>query len=192
MAYSSIRCHLRVAVIIMTLNMVKIGSLELSDSCLDHSECPRSRFCAASRCTDDLGRKFPCGECKPCGECRCNVDAFDHACPQQQCPDQPTDGVRFLQGPFHAISPLAGTPTHLCVRRLLFTSGTFSDIQFAVRTDHPASAGPTNISALSVLCPSFVRVGAVVNITVLDGAFAVDVYISSEGRPRAPSLSSSQ
>jgi hypothetical protein len=93
--------------------------------------------------------------------------------------------VRFLQGPFHALSPIPGVPTHLCARRLLFTSGTFSDIQAAIRTDHPAAASPANLTALSDLCPSFVRIGAVANTTARDGAFAVDVFVSSEGpRPR--------
>jgi hypothetical protein len=182
MAESDVRVNRFIAIILM-VHLVKIGSLELAGSCLDHNNCPESLFCAVSKCTDDFGRNFSCGECKPCVECRCHVDAFDGSCPQQRCPNQPTDGVRFLQGPFHAFSLLPGVTTHFCVRRLLFTSGTFSDIQAAVRVDHPASAAPANLSALSELCPSFVRIGAVVNTTFReDGTFAVDVFVSSEGR----------
>jgi hypothetical protein len=171
-------------VVFITVHLVRIGSLQLAGLCFDHSGCPENKFCAPSKCTDDFGRYFPCGECKPCSACRCHADAIDHSCPQKRCPDQPSDGVRFLQGPFYAHSPLAGITTHLCVRRLLFTSGTFSDVQAAMRNDHPASAAPTNLSGLSALCPSFLRIGAVINVTIReDGAFAVDVFISSEGFP---------
>lgn len=168
----------------MLLHFVRIGSLELERLCLDHSECPERQFCAMSSCTDDLGRNFSCGECKPCDDCRCHVDAFDRSCPQQRCLDQPTDGIRFLQGTFYAISLLSDMPDHICVRRLLFTSGTFSDIQAAVCTNHPASDALENISALSALCPSFLRIGAVVNTTSReDGTFTINAFISSEGLP---------
>jgi hypothetical protein len=193
MVKSNVRGHCRFVALFLASRLVIIGSLKLVDSCHDHKGCPESRFCAQSECTDDFGRNFSCGDCKPCAECRCHADAIDHSCPQQRCPDQPTDGVRFLQGPFYSQAPLAGVPTHLCVRRLLFTGGTFSDMQAAVRTDHPASAAPADLPALAALCPSFVRIGAVANTTAReDGSFAVDVFVSSDGCPPAtpPDLAS--
>jgi hypothetical protein len=174
-----------IELILMSLafNLVRADSSVLPSTCYSHSSCPANQFCASSECTDSIGRRFPCGICKLCTECRCHSVSIDLSCPPHQCPDQPTDGVRFLQGPFYAHSVVKDVSTHACVRRLLFSGGTFFDIQAAIRTDHPASAAPANLSAVAARCPPFARIGAVLNTTFHadDATFIVNVSVSSEG-----------
>ena len=156
--------------------------------CIFHTDCTDGSFCAASSCSDALGRKYLCGACKPCSECVCNADAVDGACPISKCPEQPTNSVRFLQGPFFARALIHGFPTHVCVRRLLFDAGSFFDVQAAIRIDHPASAEPVNETTVGVHCPAFTRVGVLVDISApspLTGeAHILDVVVTSEGPSR--------
>ena len=153
--------------------------------CLDHNECDVEYFCGSSSCIDTIGRSYLCGRCKPCAECVCNKDAVDGACPNKKCTEQPTDSVRFLQGPFFASEPISGIPTYLCVRRLLFEVGSFFDVQAAICVDHPASASPVNQTSVEEQCPAFTRTGIIIGLSTPEASpdtpFLLDVVVTSEG-----------
>ena len=161
--------------------------------CLDHGECAAASFCATSSCNDALGRKYLCGLCMPCNQCLCNSDAVDGACPINKCPAQPTDSVRFLQGPLFARMAIPGASTHVCVRRLLFDAGSFFDVQAALRIDHPASAKPVNISSIDAICPAYTRAGLILGISIPPGEpILLQVIVTSEGTyPRRRSSAAS-
>ena len=150
--------------------------------CLDHRECAIGSFCAASSCSDGLGRKYLCGICEPCSECLCHKDAVDGACPINKCPDQPAESIRFLQGPLFARTTISGVPTHVCVRRLLFDTGSFFDVQAAIRVDHPASAASINLTSVNAQCPAFSRAGLLLGLSTSTlQTFVLNVVVTSEG-----------
>jgi hypothetical protein len=180
-----------ISILAMAVPMTeKMAAQQMSPNseCLAHDECNDSFFCKASSCADSIGAEYRCGKCHPCIECRCNTDAIDLACPTVACPDQPTDAIRFLQGPFLSRSPIPGAPTYSCLRRLLFDGGAFSDIQAAVPVEHPASVpSETNLSLVASSCPAISRTGILLGRFVQPEPsvprFLLDVMVSSEGRP---------
>ena len=158
-----------------------------SSACLDHSECNAGFFCAMMICTEHLDRDYICGACRPCDACLCHSDSVDGKCPLQQCPQQPTNSIRFLQGPFYSRMDIPTIQTYKCVRRLDFAGGTFADMQTAVRADHPASATTVNLTFVQSYCRAFVRLGVVADLGVYSSpsgkGFLLDVIITSEGHP---------
>ncbi len=122
----------------------------------------------------------------PCEECICDINSIDFQCPLLQCPSQPKNGVRFLQGAFYNHSALQDQD-HLCVRRLVLMGNMFSLVQLPVYTLHPATIATFNQTDLMPACPSYARSGVLRSTVELSSSgLRLDALLSSEGDlPRA-------
>lgn len=154
-----------------------------SSVCYSHDSCAEAQFCAWANCTNELGSLYPCGVCKPCAQCICDSDSVDYECPLLQCPEQPSNGVRFLQGEFYNISSLNKPEGYTCVRRFLVTGSTFSFLQLPVYTYHPANSAILNESALlSLVCPTYLSSGVLETQGSKDGqTLNLRALVTSEG-----------
>jgi hypothetical protein len=161
-----------------------VFALNETNACLAHAECPVDFFCAKMFCTDRSGLQYICGQCRRCEACFCHNDAVDDRCPHD-CHDQPTNGVRYLQGPFLARSAIPTIPTYTCLRRLTFDGGAFVDLQAPVSIEHPASAAPVDRTVLEAQCQPFARVGILLDFvpdpSMSGQTYQVSVVITSSG-----------
>ena len=166
----------------ITLLKTAAGSVQ---KCFTHEDCIEpGHFCAWAKCLEDDGRTFACGECKPCNECICDVNSTDFQCPLRQCPAQPINGVRFLQGSFYNHSILQ-IPGYQCIRQLIVMGSTFSLVQTPIYMLHPATKAKLDAAEfLTSACPAYARSGFLRAIRSLDlssRAVHFDAFISSEG-----------
>jgi hypothetical protein len=154
-----------------------------STVCYSHDSCGEAHFCAWANCTTEAGSLYPCGICKPCAQCICDSDAIDYECPLRQCPQQPLNGVRFLQGEFYDISNLNQNDGYACVRRFVVTGSMFSFLQLPVYTDHPANSPVLNQSALTpLLCPTYLITGVLESQVSSDPkTLSLRALLTSEG-----------
>jgi hypothetical protein len=173
-------------------------TLDEANTCFDHAECQADAFCAWSISIDSKGRNISCGICKKCIFCRCDVDSIDSACPQSRCPDQPSQGVRYLQGVFLGHARLKYASHYICTRRLTMSGATIAFLQSPVHDGHPASHAMLNISSAAAAdCPSVALSGVIIESTATmgpDRAVSLRVSITSDGalmlvaRPTYPQI----
>ncbi len=151
--------------------------------CFSHDDCIEAgHFCAWTKCIDDKGTAYACGGCRPCEECICDVNSTDFQCPLLQCPNQPINGVRYLQGAFFNHSKLQ-IPGYHCVRRFVVMGSTFSLIQSPIYILHPATKAKLDeVDILTTVCPTFSRSGVLGKMLNLSSrAVHLNAFISSEG-----------
>jgi hypothetical protein len=159
---------------------------EISPQCFTHDDCLQpGHFCAWSTCFGEAGDSYSCGNCKPCEKCSCDQDSIDFSCPTIRCPDQPINGVRYLQGKFNNVSSLLEAPDYHCVRQLEVTGNIFSISQRPFYALHPATTAALNEpDGLFSECASFTRSGVISGAPEeMNGQIKFDVIISSEGDP---------
>ena len=156
-----------------------------ANTCYDHTECQTNTFCAWSSCIDPKGRNFSCGTCKVCTRSLCDSDSIDFACPRSRCRDQPSEGVRYLQGVFLGHAHLKNASHYVCTRRLTMSGSSISFLQIPVHDRHPASQAVPNISsAATAECPSFTLSGVIIESIATagpDSAVSLRVAITSDG-----------
>jgi hypothetical protein len=154
--------------------------------CFDHDVCPENSFCALRDCIDFLGRNISCGTCKECTSCHCDTDSIDSACPRIRCPDQPSQGVRFLQGVFLGHDRLGNASNYFCTRRLTISGATIAFFQTPVHDGHPASQAVLNISGAALVdCPIVALSGVIIETAATVGsgsAVRLQVAITSDGK----------
>ena len=162
--------------------------INATKTCLSHVECVPGQFCAWSNCLDRQGRNYACGLCKLCQFCACDSDSIDLACPQQ-CPSQPSEGVRYLQGIFADQTPIPTFENYNCTSRLVISGISILFLQMAVHSQHPASIQVVNISAAAdTACPRMSLSGIIESSVPSPSDAAVlelDVSVTSEGPRRS-------
>lgn len=151
--------------------------------CWNHTVCGLDQFCALSTCRDYQGRNYSCGACERCNQCVCDADSIDLACPQNRCPSQPSEGVRFIQGVFADRFRIPGFLDYICVRRLVISGASISFLQTVIHGQHPASIINAIIPAGTAGNCMTMSLSGIIYSSALNPSGAVDleVAVTSEG-----------
>jgi hypothetical protein len=154
-------------------------------ACYRHQDCQNGTFCGWSACPSVNGLTYACGICKSCADCVCNRDSVDYVCPTYQCPDSPTEGIRFLQGLFLNSSEIKSAPGYTCFLKITISGNMFSILQIPVYTLHPATTATLiDAAALEPECPSISRSGVLHTPNQVAGPdLLVNVTVLSQGLP---------
>jgi hypothetical protein len=174
-----------IAVLGETHSQRRFQTADQTNICFDHAGCQENRFCAWSNCTDNKGRNISCGTCKSCTSCLCDTDSIDSACPRSRCPNQPSQGVKFLQGAFLGHGRLEKASNFICTRRLTISGAAIAFLQVPIHDGHPASQTILNISSAAAAdCPNVALSGVIIESTATvgaDSAVKLHVAVTSDG-----------
>jgi hypothetical protein len=171
-----------VALLVVGCIMMAYIPVAQAQQCFSHDDCTETaHFCAWTKCQNDAGSAYSCGRCMPCEECICDMNATDFRCPLVQCPSQPINGVRFLQGAFYNHSTLQ-VQSHYCVRRFVVMGNMFSLVQLPVYNLHPATTATFNQTDVLPSCPNYARSGVLRStFELLSNGLRLKALLSSEG-----------
>jgi hypothetical protein len=174
-----------VAVLGDSRSQLRFQTADQANSCFDHAECQENKFCAWSNCIDFEGRNISCGTCKSCSFCHCDTDSIDSSCPRIRCPNQPSQGVRFLQGVFLGHGRLKNASSYICTRRLTISGAAIAFLQVPIRDGRPDSQTILKISSAAASeCPNLALFGVIVKSTATvgaDSAVRLHVAVTSDG-----------